>query len=191
MEILEFEQTDPATYRMRIKIAADTLAKEYEKVLSELIPDTDVPGFRAGKAPRKMVERHIGVDEIWRMARDSAAQEAFEKALKEKETSCVGEPDYQHTDYTGEGDYEVVIVYHAESQEPAKRDRKEEPSDGKGPDEHIPEKPKREPTEDHERLAKAGPAAEHVKRGIEKQRGRRANPSIPNPKHKIPGQRNK
>ncbi len=173
MEILEFEQTDPATYRMRIKVAADTLAKEYEKVLSELVPDTDVPGFRAGKAPRKMVERHIGVDEIWRMARDRSAEDAFEKALKEKESSCVGEADYQHTDYTGEGDYEVAVVYHPESKEAGKGHRQKEPS------------------EDHERSMKTAPAAEHVKRGIEKQRGRMANPSIPNPKHKTPGQRNK
>ena len=177
MDILEFEEINPEESRMKLKLGSEEIKAEFENALTELMSDSEIPGFRPGKAPRNIVERHIGPNEIWRMARDRASRDAFEKVLKEKESTYTGAPDYQHTDYMGEGDYEVEIIYHSE---PMKHD------DKKGPDEHIPEQLRRNPNEDHQRLMKSGPTSDHGVQKMKKQKGNIVKPNVQ--KRKIPGQ---
>jgi len=111
MEILEYKEDDASALVMRIKIDSETLTKAYDKALDDLVKDAEIPGFRRGKAPRKVVERHTGVPEIWETARDKASEEAFEAALKEKEVEVEGEPEYEREEYKGEGDYEFSVTF--------------------------------------------------------------------------------
>ncbi len=125
MKILKFKKINKSTSEIKLQIDAAELADEYKSVLDDLMTDTEIPGFRPGKAPRARVERHNGPEEIWRMARDGATYDAFDKALEEKELSFSDEPDFQHTDYGGEGDYEVTVTFSPEplSDDDGEKDR--------------------------------------------------------------------
>jgi len=141
MEIVEFEEINPVKYKMRIRIEAGVLAKEFEKALGELSRNVEIPGFRLGKAPEKVVERHIGSDEIWRMARDAASYEAFSSALKAKKKSALGEPRFEHKDYLGDGDYEFEVVFHTEPPSPQELVKRAMEPDERmiRPEDHLPE----------------------------------------------------
>jgi FKBP-type peptidyl-prolyl cis-trans isomerase (trigger factor) len=138
MKILKFKKIKKNISEIKLQIDADELADEYKSVLDDLMTDTEIPGFRPGKAPRARVERQVGPDEIWRMARDGAAYDAFDKALEEKELSFSDEPDFEHTDYDGEGDYEVTVTFSPEplSDDDSADGEKDRSSDKKGSDDH-------------------------------------------------------
>ncbi|MCX6647467.1 MAG: trigger factor family protein [bacterium] len=160
MEILEYTEINPITYRMKLRIGMDEMKTEFENVLEAMTKDSEIPGFRTGNAPSSIVKRYIGAEGIWRQARDRATFKAFEEALKEKGSSCILKPEIDHTEYDGQGDYEVKVIYHPEPpspQELMKKFQNESMFDNKGPDEHIPEHLKRDPDEDHRRLLKGGP----------------------------------
>jgi trigger factor len=111
MEILKFKKINKTTSEILIKLDAAEIADEYKVTLDDLVKEAEIPGFRPGKAPRGRVERHYGIDEIWRMARDGAAYDAFDKALDEKELTFSDDPDFEHTDYDGEGEYEFKVTF--------------------------------------------------------------------------------
>ncbi|MCX6645133.1 MAG: trigger factor family protein, partial [bacterium] len=82
MEILEFTELNPVTLKMRIKVATGAIAREYDMVLADFIRNSNIQGFRPGKAPRKLVEIKVGSSEILRIARDKASHDAFKQALE-------------------------------------------------------------------------------------------------------------
>jgi len=138
MKILKFKKIDKKTSEIQLHIDASELADEYKSTLDELVTEAEIPGFRPGKAPRARVERHYGADEIWRMARDGASYDAFDKALEQKEVSFTDEPDFEHTDYDGDGDYEVSVTFNPAplSDDDGSDDDKSRSSDKKGSDDH-------------------------------------------------------
>ena len=52
----------------------------------------NIPGFRKGKAPRIIVERHVGTDALMQEAFDLIAPQAFDNALKEQKIEPVTRP---------------------------------------------------------------------------------------------------
>ncbi len=57
-----------------------------------LVQRAEVPGFRRGKAPRAVLERHIGKDRLLEDALNNLLPQAYEKALKEQELEPVASP---------------------------------------------------------------------------------------------------
>lgn len=69
---------------------------ELEKYLSEayhhLVKRTNIPGFRKGKAPRAILERHIGRQELLEHALSHLLPEASEQAIKEQGLEAIAAP---------------------------------------------------------------------------------------------------
>ncbi|MDO8577589.1 MAG: trigger factor [Dehalococcoidales bacterium] len=65
-----------------------SMEKAYERVVKK----ANVPGFRKGKAPRPVLERHIGKDRLFENALDRLIPDAYEKALKEQEIDPFAQP---------------------------------------------------------------------------------------------------
>jgi len=62
-----------------------------------LAQKTDIPGFRKGKAPRAVVERHLGKPRLLEEALDHMLPQAYEQALKEQEIEPFAQPDVEIT----------------------------------------------------------------------------------------------
>jgi len=62
-----------------------------------LAPKADIPGFRKGKAPRAVVERHLGKPRLLEEALDRMLPQAYEQALKEQEIEPFAQPDVEIT----------------------------------------------------------------------------------------------
>ncbi len=62
-----------------------------------LAPKANIPGFRKGKAPRAIVERHLGKPKLLEEALDRLLPQAYEQALKEQEIIPFAQPDVEIT----------------------------------------------------------------------------------------------
>jgi trigger factor len=62
-----------------------------------LAPKANIPGFRKGKAPRAIVERHLGKSRLLEEALDRLLPQAYEQALKEQEIDPFAQPDVEIT----------------------------------------------------------------------------------------------
>lgn len=67
------------------------LGQAYHKVVRKV----NIPGFRKGKAPRFIVERHVGRDALVREALDDLLPHAFHHAVEETRIEPVGEPQFE------------------------------------------------------------------------------------------------
>ena len=141
MEVLEFNELNPVTFKMRIRVDAESLRQAFEEVLADFAKDANIPGFRPRKVPKKILERHIGTEAIWRIARDRASHDAFVQALEIKRKSSLTEPEYEHSEYTGEGSYEYSVVFHPEPPSPEEilRGAITPRSNAAYPEDHLPE----------------------------------------------------
>ena len=68
-----------------------------EEAYRRLVKKTDVPGFRRGKAPRAILERHIGKDNLMENALNTLIPNACEDALKEQKIEVFARPDIEIT----------------------------------------------------------------------------------------------
>lgn len=69
------------------------LQKSYER----LVKRANIPGFRKGKAPRTVLERHLGRESLLNDALDLLLPEAYEKALKEQSIEAIAHPQIEIT----------------------------------------------------------------------------------------------
>ncbi len=79
-------EMEPAEMQTELDLAYHRLAQRAE-----------VPGFRKGKAPREVLERHIGKDRLLEDALNSLLPQAYEKAVKEQELEPIANPDIEIT----------------------------------------------------------------------------------------------
>ncbi len=63
----------------------------------KLAQKNDIPGFRKGKAPRAVVEHHLGKPRLLEEALDHLLPQAYEQALKEQEIEPFAQPDVEIT----------------------------------------------------------------------------------------------
>jgi trigger factor len=71
----------------------EALAKAYRRLVNRIV----VPGFRKGKAPRVMLERHIGHESLVSEALDRLVPELYEKAIKDQGIDAIGQPEMEMT----------------------------------------------------------------------------------------------
>lgn len=63
-----------------------------DKAFRRLAQHVEVPGFRKGKTPRNMLERHIGRDRIVSEAIEILIPEAYNKAIDDTDIDAIGQP---------------------------------------------------------------------------------------------------
>ena len=62
-----------------------------------LAKKVNVPGFRKGKAPRTVIERHLGRNRLIEEAINKLLPQAYEQALKEQEIEPFAQPEVEIT----------------------------------------------------------------------------------------------
>ena len=86
------KETDPGTAELEILIDQDQYGKAVSEVMDQIARNTQVPGFRKGKAPRSMVERTINREAVRARAIERILPDAYRDALKESGLKPYAEP---------------------------------------------------------------------------------------------------
>jgi len=77
--------------KLSVEIESEEVDRKFNKVYKELGKQVKIPGFRPGKVPRKILERHIGSQVTEDVAKD-LINETFPGALEEVKTFPLGVP---------------------------------------------------------------------------------------------------
>lgn len=77
--------------KLHIQVLPDTIARETEKAVADIAKKAKIPGFRPGKAPKNVVERHYQT-EIQSEVMNRLISESYLQAVKEKNLSPVEMP---------------------------------------------------------------------------------------------------
>ncbi len=97
------EELGPSRKRLSIEIDAPRVQGEIDRALSVVGRQARLPGFRPGKAPRRVIERMFG-DQVRREVLGRLVEESFHHAVHEHALSLVGAPEIDADALTpGEG----------------------------------------------------------------------------------------
>jgi len=76
-----------------IELPVEVVGKAFDKAFQKLAQQVNIPGFRKGKAPRKMVEARVGEDGMRSEAFDFIIPDAYRRAVEENSIDPVGRPE--------------------------------------------------------------------------------------------------
>jgi len=86
------ERIEKNTVLLEIEVEAEQVDQAMDKAYRKIVKQVNIPGFRKGKAPRKMVERYVGTETLFGEAAELVVPEAYLQALKETETEPIDQP---------------------------------------------------------------------------------------------------
>ncbi|SDY27109.1 trigger factor [Tindallia californiensis] len=78
---------------LKIVVSPEEFEKAINKAYNKMKSKFNIPGFRKGKAPRKIVEMNYGVEVFYEEAINVSFPEAYEKALEEHSLDPVDQPE--------------------------------------------------------------------------------------------------
>ncbi len=77
---------------LEIEVEPERVEKSLDAAYRRLVQRTNVPGFRRGKAPRSMLERHLGRDVLLEEALDRLIPEVYREAVEQEEIEPIELP---------------------------------------------------------------------------------------------------
>ena len=92
MSVKSCEKVEKSQVALTIEVGAQEFEVAVEKAYQKMRRKINVPGFRPGKAPRKIIEGMYGAEVFYEEAINIAFPEAYEAAVKEQELQVVGYP---------------------------------------------------------------------------------------------------
>ncbi len=95
MKLEKVEKTDKNIVEMEVSIPADEFEKAIEISYKKNIGKMNIPGFRRGKAPRKMVEKMYGKSVFYDDAINAIYPKAYEDAVSEAKITPVDRPEVE------------------------------------------------------------------------------------------------
>ena len=89
---LQVEKLEKNMAKLTIEVSAEELEKAIQGAYLKNKNKINIPGFRKGKAPRKMIEQMYGKEVFYEDAANALIPEAYEKALEECTEEIVSSP---------------------------------------------------------------------------------------------------
>jgi len=81
----------PSRKKLSIEIPAETVSEHLGTSIETLTSETELPGFRKGRAPRRLVEKRFG-STLRREARNQLVSQAYSKAVEDNKLRVIGDP---------------------------------------------------------------------------------------------------
>ena len=89
---VKIEDVGPALKRLTITIPPEAVSEKLEESIGTLLHEATLPGFRRGKAPRKLLERKFG-SSVRSETKNQLIADAYAKAVEAHGIHPVGEPE--------------------------------------------------------------------------------------------------
>ncbi len=103
MKVTSVEKKEKSTVELTIQVEADVFEAAIQKVYLKNRGRINVPGFRKGKAPRKIIEGMYGTGVFYEDAINECYPAAYEQAVKEQGLDDVGYPKMEIVEAGKEG----------------------------------------------------------------------------------------
>ncbi len=89
------EPVEKSQVTLNIEMEAAEVDKYLDKAYSRLVRRVSIPGFRKGKAPRDILERHIGKDTLFQEALEDLIPATYKEALESQEIDAIAQPQFE------------------------------------------------------------------------------------------------
>lgn len=89
------EKIDAHKRVLEIEVPQPEVAKAIDRAYQRLANKVNIPGFRKGKVPRKVLEMRLGKEALLDEAFELLAPQAYSEALKEQDIDPVGRPEIE------------------------------------------------------------------------------------------------
>ena len=95
MSVKSCEKLEMSKVALTIEVGAEAFEAAVNKAYLKMRNKLNIPGFRPGKAPRKMIESMYGAEVFYEEAVNAILPEVYEEAVKEQGLEVVGYPDVE------------------------------------------------------------------------------------------------
>jgi trigger factor len=93
--------------RLTVTVPAEEVDRAIATAYTQTAAKVRIPGFRKGKAPRKVIDSYLGRDQILAEALEAVVQDSYDVAVDENDLRPIDQPDtgelaglVEHEDYT-------------------------------------------------------------------------------------------
>ena len=108
----DVESLSPTRVKLIVEMPFEELQPSFDAAYKTIAKQVNIPGFRKGKVPARVIEQRFGRGAVLEEVINDAVPKAYESALREKEIVPVGRPevdvteieDGQHVKFTAEVD---------------------------------------------------------------------------------------
>ncbi len=98
MSVKSCEKIENSKVVLTVEVGAEEFEAAVNKAYVKMRGKINVPGFRPGKTPRKIIEQHYGKEVFYEEAVNIVLPDAYEAAVKEQELTTVGYPQVELED---------------------------------------------------------------------------------------------
>ncbi|AQT70105.1 Trigger factor [Anaerohalosphaera lusitana] len=95
--VVKVEDAGPCKKRIAVEIPEEKIQNALEEQYSDLRKEAVIPGFRKGRAPRRLIEKRFGSD-VSQQVKVQLLAEASEEAIKDQDLNILGDPDIDPDD---------------------------------------------------------------------------------------------
>lgn len=92
---LKVEEKGPCEVELNVEVPVEQVNSTRDKVFKEIGEHTTVPGFRRGKAPKGILERHVSPESVRRHLLDELLADAYMGALEEAKIEPYSDPEVE------------------------------------------------------------------------------------------------
>lgn len=110
----DVEKLDPTRVKLTVKVPFEELKPAIEAATKKIASQVQIPGFRKGHVPTRLIEQRFGRPAIMQEAVNDALPDLYQKAAQEAEIKPVGRPEVDITEVPGldgkdEGDLVFIV----------------------------------------------------------------------------------
>ena len=91
------EQLSPTRVRLNVEVPFEELEPDFDRAFKQLAKQIRLPGFRPGKAPRKLLEARVGRGAVLEQVVNDALPGRYSQAVSETDVKPLGQPDIDIT----------------------------------------------------------------------------------------------
>ena len=118
---VDVKETSACERHVTVTVPRDDIERYFAKQFDDLVPKAEVPGFRIGKAPRKLVEKKFR-KQLSNQVKGSIIMDSLSQVSETQDFSAISEPDldFEQVEIPEEGDltYEFNIEVRPEFDTP-------------------------------------------------------------------------
>ncbi len=94
---VQVEGAGTGSKKITIEIPRERIDEKLKQEFGDLRRQANIPGFRTGHAPQKLIEKRFATD-VRDQVRRSLISESYEQALEKHNLQIIGEPEFENID---------------------------------------------------------------------------------------------
>ncbi len=89
------EKIEKNRVTLAVEVETEVMSLALQKAYTKIVKQVNIPGFRKGKAPRKILENHIGTEPLLEEAVENVVPNAYSEAVEETAIEPIDQPDIE------------------------------------------------------------------------------------------------